>query len=81
MVQVTINFGYELMTSVHMPIEWSDRRPSVDQFRASFSTTNLSAAKMLAFVRRRAASVRRLTLQNGDGYWCGEPLRPRALKL
>lgn len=70
--ELTINFGLELMTSLHMPIEWSDQRPSVDQFRASFSTTKLSAATLLAFVRRRAGSIRRLNLQNGDGYWCEE---------
>ena len=28
---MTINFGHELMTSVHTPLEWSDRRPTVAQ--------------------------------------------------
>ena len=74
--QVVVNFGHELMTSVHMPIKWSDRRPSESEFRASFATTRLSARRLLSFVGRRAGCIRSLALQGSDGFWCGEP--PRA---
>ena len=69
--QVSINFGHELVTSVHTPVEWSDKRPSDEEFRSSFSMTQLSAARLLAFVRARAPHLRCLRLQNSEGYWSG----------
>ena len=31
--EVIIDFGHELITAVHTPIAWSDRRPSDEEFR------------------------------------------------
>ena len=31
--EVIIDFGHELITAVHTPIVWSDRRPSDEEFR------------------------------------------------
>ena len=64
-----VDFGHELITAVHTPIRWSDRRPSDDDFRDAFAATKLSAARVLAFVRARAPSVRALVLANSEGYW------------
>jgi hypothetical protein len=68
---VIIDFGHELITAVHTPIEWSDRRPSDEEFRESFAVTRLSAARMLRFVEQRQTSVQRLVLMNSEGYWSG----------
>ena len=70
--QLSINFGHELVTSVHTPIAWSDKRPTDEEFRTSFGATRLSSQRLLQFVRRRAHCIRRLVLQNSEGYWCGE---------
>ncbi len=35
--EVCIDFGHEVITAVHTPIAWSDRRPSDDEFRDSFA--------------------------------------------
>ncbi len=69
--EVIIDFGHELITAVHTPIAWSDRRPSDEEFRESFSHTRLSAARMVHFVEERQASIRRLVLMNSEGYWSG----------
>ena len=71
-MQLSINFGHELVTSVHTPIAWSDKRPTDEEFRTSFGATRLSSQRLLQFVRRRAHCIRRLVLQNSEGYWCGE---------
>ena len=70
--EVVVDFGHELITSVHTPMKWSDCRPSDDEFRAAFATTKLSAAKVVAFVESRARCVRRIMLTNSEGYWSGE---------
>ena len=74
--QLSINFGHELVTSVHTPIAWSDKRPTDEEFRTSFGATRLSSQRLLRFVRRRAHCIRRLVLQNSEGYWCGECVQP-----
>lgn len=33
--EVIIDFGHELITAVHTPIAWSDRRPSDEEFRCA----------------------------------------------
>lgn len=71
--EVIIDFGHELITAVHTPIAWSDRRPSDEEFRESFSHTRLSAARMVHFVEERQSSIRRLVLMNSEGYWSGAP--------
>ncbi|CAL8465073.1 g4608 [Coccomyxa elongata] len=70
--EVIIDFGHELITAVHTPIAWSDRRPSDEEFRESFSHTRLSAARMVHFVEERQSSIRRLVLMNSEGYWSDE---------
>eukprot|EP00891_Asterochloris_glomerata_P003742 jgi/Astpho2/3742/Aster-x1169 len=70
--EVCIDFGHEVITAVHTPIAWSDRRPSDDEFRDSFAGTTLSAQKIVNFVRQRQAAVRKLTLMNSEGYWSDE---------
>ena len=64
-----MDFGHELVTAVHTPITWSDKRPSDDEFRDSFSETKLSAARILQFLQHRAP--RRVVLMNSEGYWSG----------
>lgn len=71
---VIIDFGHELITSVHTPIAWSDRRPSDEEFRESFAQTRLSAARMVQFVEQHQPSIRRLVLMNSEGYWSGGAL-------
>ena len=45
--EVIIDFGHELITAVHTPIAWSDRRPSDEEFRclalhlASYGTSRV----------------------------------------
>jgi hypothetical protein len=68
-LQVVVDFGHELVTAVHMPLTWSDKRPSDDEFRASFAKTRLSGSRILDFVRKRAP--RRVVLMNSEGYFAG----------
>ena len=35
--EVIIDFGHELITAVHTPIAWSDRRPSDEEFRCALA--------------------------------------------
>lgn len=67
--EVVVDFGHELITAVHTPVRWSDRRPSDDEFREAFSATRLSAARILSFVTSRARHVHRVVLANSEGYW------------
>ena len=66
-----MDFGHELITAVHTPIAWSDRRPSDEEFRQSFATTKLSATKILDFFQQRMHITTRLVLLNSEGYWSG----------
>ncbi|KAK9820853.1 hypothetical protein WJX81_004021 [Elliptochloris bilobata] len=67
--ELVVDFGHELITAVHMPIAWSDRRPSDDEFRESFAATRLNAARILRFVEERQKCVQRLVLMNSEGYY------------
>jgi hypothetical protein len=67
--EVVIDFGHELITAVHTPIQWSDVRPSDDDFRAAFTATRLCADRMVRFIAARSSAVRRLVLANSEGYW------------
>lgn len=68
------DFGHELITAVHTPIVWSDRRPTDKEFRESFSATKLSAQKILDFMRQRQSVIQKVVLTNSEGYWSGELL-------
>ena len=67
------DFGHELITAVHTPIIWSDRRPTDDEFRKSFSATKLSAQKILEFMHLRQSVIKKVVLTNSEGYWSGAP--------
>ncbi|KAK9823301.1 hypothetical protein WJX72_001754 [[Myrmecia] bisecta] len=69
---VVVDFGHELITAVHTPIVWSNRRPTDDEFRESFSVTRLSAQRILAFIRQQQKAIRRVVLMNSEGYWSDE---------
>ena len=66
------DFGHELITAVHTPIVWSDRRPTDKEFRESFSATKLSAQKILDFMHERQSVIQKVVLTNSEGYWSGE---------
>lgn len=57
---------------MHVPIAWSDVRPTDEEFAAALVSTRLRAHRLVAFVRQRRAAVRRLALVNSEGYWDGE---------
>lgn len=67
-----VDFGHELITAVHTPIVWSDRRPTDKEFRDSFSATKLSAQKILDFMHQRQSVIQKVVLTNSEGYWSGE---------
>ncbi|DBA80730.1 hypothetical protein WJX77_008398 [Trebouxia sp. C0004] len=69
---VVIDFGHELITAVHTPIVWSDRRPTDKEFRDSFGATKLSAQKILDFMHQRQSVIRKVVLTNSEGYWSDE---------
>ena len=71
-MQVILNFGHEMMTSMHKPVEWSNKQPTEAEFQIMFGRTRISGRKILGFIRSRATSIRRLVLQNSDGYWSGK---------
>lgn len=79
--ELVIDFGHELITAVHTPIAWSDRRPSDDEFRQSFDTTSLSVYRILEFAEKRRTAVRRLVMYNSEGYWMGAHMTHEQLVL
>ncbi|KAL3155844.1 hypothetical protein ABBQ32_012854 [Trebouxia sp. C0010 RCD-2024] len=70
--EVVIDFGHELITAVHTPIVWSDRRPTDKEFRESFGATKLSAQKILDFMHQRQSVIQKVVLTNSEGYWSDE---------
>lgn len=70
--ELVLDFGHELITSVHTPVAWSNRRPGDEEFRAAFAATRLDAHRMLEFVRERKGAIRKLALMHSEGYWAGE---------
>jgi hypothetical protein len=75
LLQVVIDFGQELVTSVHRPVKWSNERPPEDDFKTVFAATRISAQRILQFVGQRQDTVRRLVLLNSEGYWSGAVLK------
>lgn len=75
--EVVVDFSHELITAVHTPIAWSDKRPSNEEFQKSFKEVQLSASKILDFIRERRSSVKKIVLMSSEGYfsevrlfWC-----------
>ena len=71
--EAVVDFGHELITAVHTPIAWSDKRPSDEEFKKSFSQTKLDADRILRFLRERRNSLRKVVLMSSEGYWSGGP--------
>ncbi|KAL4445740.1 hypothetical protein ABPG77_008939 [Micractinium sp. CCAP 211/92] len=67
--ELCIDFGHELITGVHVPVAWSDVRPSDDEFAAAFAAVRLQSHRLVEFVRARRGVLRRLTLTNSEGYF------------
>lgn len=65
---LTIDLAHEIITAIHVPLHWSDREPSDEDFAAAFHRTTLSTAKMVAFITARPHAIKRLTLANSNGY-------------
>ena len=42
---------------MHLPIAWSDVRPTDEEFAAALVSTRLRAHRLVAFVRQRRAAV------------------------
>jgi hypothetical protein len=51
--QLVVDFGHELVTSIHMPLVWSNERPNPEEYTAAFHRVSLSSSK----VRRRCCSA------------------------
>ena len=68
-----MDFGHELITAVHTPMKWSDKRPSDDEFRLAFQHTRLDSRRIIAFIEARHQVVRSLVFRNSEGYFSGAP--------
>lgn len=44
--KATVDFGHELVTSIHTPLRWSNQRPTRDEYETAFQQTSISAAKV-----------------------------------
>ena len=60
-----------LLAGVHVPVAWSDVRPTDEEFREAFASVRLRCHRVVDFVRARRAVLRRLVLTNSEGYWAG----------
>ena len=69
--EIVVDFGHELITAVHTPMKWSDKRPSDDEFRTAFQTTRLSSVRIIDFIEARRKVVRSLVFRNSEGYFSG----------
>lgn len=67
--ELVVDVGHELVTAVHVPVAWSDVRPSDEEFRAAFAAVRLRSHRLVDFVRARRRVLRRLVLVNSEGYW------------
>lgn len=65
---VVVDFGQELITSVHSPVAWSEARPTRQQYDDAFDATRLSASCILKFLRRRSSVMRTLVIANSEGF-------------
>ena len=69
--EVVVDFGHELITAVHTPMKWSDKRPSDDEFRTAFMGTRLNSSRIITFIEARARFIRSLVFRNSEGYFSG----------
>jgi hypothetical protein len=69
---LVVDFAHELITGVHVPVRWSDVRPSDEEFREAFAAVRLQSHRVVDFVRERHQVLRRLTLTNSEGYWADD---------
>ncbi|KAL4425880.1 hypothetical protein ABPG75_009896 [Micractinium tetrahymenae] len=67
--ELCIDFGHELITGVHVPVAWSDIRPTDEEFAAAFAAVRLQSHRLVEFVRARRGVLRSLTLANSEGYF------------
>ena len=82
--EVVIDFGHELITAVHTPMQWSDKRPSDMEFRNAFAATRLSAVRIIDYIEGRRQYLKRLVFRNSEGYFSGgshTAARPYHLRL
>jgi hypothetical protein len=54
---------------VHVPVAWSDVRPTDAEFRQAFAAVRLRSYRLVEFVQARRRVLRRLVLTNSEGYW------------
>ena len=67
--EVVVDFSHELITAVHTPIAWSDKRPSNEEFQQSFKEIRLDTCKILDFIKVRMSSLRKVVLMSSEGYY------------
>lgn len=67
--EVVVDFGHELITAVHTPIAWSDKRPTDDEFKHSFNRTRLDSERIIDFIADRRSSLSRVVLMSSEGYY------------
>lgn len=67
--ELCVDFGHEVVTAVHVPVAWSDTRPSDAEFAAAFGAVRLQSQRIVDFARARRSVLRRLTLTNSEGYF------------
>eukprot|EP00798_Chlamydomonas_sp_ICE-L_P005104 gene5104-34904_t len=67
--RVVVDFGHELVTSIHTPLAWSNERPSADEYMTAYAQTTLSANKIIDFMLQRQMTIRSFTLCNSEGFW------------
>lgn len=72
--EVVVDFGHELITAVHTPMQWSDKRPTDLEFRQAFAATRLSAARIIDYIEGRQQYLKRLVFRNSEGYFSGSCL-------
>ena len=68
---LVVDFGHEIVTSIHTPLLWSNQRPRPDEYEASFQRTSISTGKVVQFIMEpsRKGSIRSLTFSNSTGFW------------
>lgn len=54
---------------VHVPVAWSDVRPSDEDFQAAFAAVRLRSHRLVDFVRARRGVLRSLVLCHSEGFW------------
>ncbi|KAJ9522316.1 hypothetical protein QJQ45_008210 [Haematococcus lacustris] len=66
--QLTVDWGHELVTAIHMPLAFASSPPSIQHFAHSLSSTKVSASKVLDFIMARRAIISHLTISNVEAF-------------